>query len=121
MAKCVPANLANAGTQCRRFDLPLENALLPAWFPNPVGKDPIRRFAVHATVPLFQESIAQTRVDGKGNPRSFRFRVADSSVNHASLDQERALFPIQITPLQPYNFAPSAVRADKQGGRGFAC
>jgi hypothetical protein len=105
MPKCVPANLANAGTHCRRFDLPLENALLPARFPNSVGKHPVRRFTALATVPLFEESIAQTRIDGKGKPRSFRLCVADSAVNDASPDQERALFPIQITPLQPYDFA----------------
>ena len=87
------------------FDLALENTLLPARLTLMIGKDPVRRFAVPATVPLFQESIAQTRIDGKGKPRSFRLGVADSAVNHASPDHERALFPIQITPLQPYDFA----------------
>jgi hypothetical protein len=45
MPKRVPANLANAGTHRCRFDVPSQNALLPAWLPLAVRKYPVARFS----------------------------------------------------------------------------
>jgi hypothetical protein len=64
MAKRVPANLADADTHGGGFDVPSQNALLPAWLPLAVRKYPVAWFSVQAPLPVCPEGIGQTWIPG---------------------------------------------------------
>ena len=84
MSKRVPANFADAGTHGCRFDVPSQNALLPAWLLLGVRKYQVARLSVQATLPVCLEDIGQTRINGKRKPRSFCLRLADSAMDDTS-------------------------------------
>src|SRR5580704_1694415 len=99
MPKGVPANLADAGTHGGGFDVPSQNALLPAWLPLAVRKYPVAGFSVQAPLPVCSESIGQTRVNRKKKPRGFGLRIADSAVDNTSPHQQGEVLPIKVSPL----------------------
>lgn len=81
MAKRVPANLADADTRGGGFDVPSQNALLPAWLPLAVRKYPVAGFSVQTPLPVCPDCIGQTRINRKRKPRGFCLRIADSAVD----------------------------------------
>src|SRR5215470_9065587 len=68
MPRRVPANLSNPGTHGCRFDVPSQNALLPAWLPLAVRKYPVAGLPVQAALPVCPEGFGQARINGKGKP-----------------------------------------------------
>jgi hypothetical protein len=105
MTKRVPANLADAGTHGCGFDVPSQNAFLPAWLPLAVRKYPIAGFSVQAPLPVCPEGIGQPRINRKRKPRGFRLRITDSAADNTSPYQQREVLAIKIAPLQADDLA----------------
>jgi hypothetical protein len=101
MPKRVPANLADADTHGGGFDVPSQNALLPAWLPIAVRKYPVEWGSVSATLPVCPEGISQTRINRKRKPRGFCLRIADSAVDNTSPHQQREVSQLKSPHCKP--------------------
>ncbi len=107
----VPADLPDSCAQGRRFQLALQDGLLPARTARVVGEDPVAGILPGAASAQVLQARCEARIDRQWTARTFRFRLAHLALHDGSLDENRHFVPVEIAPLEPDDLADAQAKA----------
>lgn len=111
MPECVPADLADPGSQGSRLDVVGEHDAVPPRFAAVTSENVIIRAHVGRLPPERQKSLSNVRIDWHWLTRRFRFGFVNLALDYASLNQDGELFPFDVPPPEAQDFTYSEPQA----------